>query len=304
MEEKRLLLIVNPFSGKAKMVTNLMAVTRILSEKGFEVTVYPTKKSGDATVRVSKVKPGEYERIVVCGGDGTLNEVITGLMQSGNSCKVGYVPAGTLNEWSLGLKIPRSITEAAKVAANGSEIRLDVGKFGERYFSYTASFGAFTEASYSTSQEVKNVLGQAAYFFFFIKSLGNIHPIHLKFESEEKTVEDNFIFGAVSNSLSVGGIVKFKENLVKLNDGFFEVFLIRNPKNILQLQNVLDGILRGDLNREQMEFFHTKRLKVTGGRGVSWTLDGEFAPGKDEIIIENIPSALWLVSPEKQTESE
>ena len=304
MDEKKLLLIVNPFSGKAKMVTNLMAVTRILSERGFEVTVYPTKSAGDATVRAAAIKPGEYDRIVVCGGDGTLNEVITGLMQSNIKCKIGYVPAGTLNEWSLGLKIPRSITEAAKVAAADGEIFLDIGKFGERYFSYTASFGAFTEASYSTPQEVKNVLGQAAYFFNGIKSLGNIHPIHLTFQSDEKTVEGDFIFGAVSNSLSVGGIVKFKENVVKLNDGLFEVFLIRNPKNILKLQNTIDGILRGDLNREQMEFFHTKRLKVTGGRGVSWTLDGEFAAGKEELVIENIPSALWLVSPEEDKESE
>ncbi|MBO4734024.1 MAG: diacylglycerol kinase family lipid kinase, partial [Clostridia bacterium] len=171
MDEKKLLLIVNPFSGKAKMVTNLMAVTRILSERGFEVTVYPTKSAGDATVRAAAIKPGEYDRIVVCGGDGTLNEVITGLMQSNIKCKIGYVPAGTLNEWSLGLKIPRSITEAAKVAAADGEIFLDIGKFGERYFSYTASFGAFTEASYSTPQEVKNVLGQAAYFFNGIKSL-------------------------------------------------------------------------------------------------------------------------------------
>ncbi|MBO4432515.1 MAG: diacylglycerol kinase family lipid kinase [Clostridia bacterium] len=304
MKERRLLLIVNPFSGKAKMVTNLMAVTRILSEKGFEVTVYPTKKAGDATVRASYVRQDEYDRIVVCGGDGTLNEVITGLMQSKVKCKVGYVPAGTLNEWSLGLSIPRSITDAAKVAAGDSEVFLDIGKFGERYFTYTASFGAFTEASYSTPQEVKNVLGQAAYFFEGIKSLANIHPIHLRFETDEKTVEGDYVFGAISNSLSVGGIVKFKENVVKLNDGFFEVFLIKNPTNILQLQNVIDGILRADLNRENMEFFHTKKLKVTGGKGVSWTLDGEFAFGKDDLIIENIPSALWLVSPEDRKESE
>ena len=304
MNERKLLLIVNPFSGKAKMVTNLMAVTRILSEKGFEVTVYPTKKSGDGTLRASRVKQDEYDRIVVCGGDGTLNEVITGLMQSSVKCKIGYVPAGTLNEWSLGLNIPRSITEAAKVAAGDKEISLDIGKFGERYFTYTASFGAFTEASYSTPQEVKNVLGQAAYFFEGIKSLTNIHPIHLKFETDEKTDEGDYGFGAVSNSLSVGGIVKFKENAVKLNDGFFEVFLIKNPTNILQLQNIIDGILRGDLERENMEFFHTKKLKVIGGKGVSWTLDGEFAFGKDDLIIENVPSALWLVSPENNKESE
>lgn len=304
MNEKKLFIIVNPFSGKAKMVTNLMAVTQILSDSGFEVTVYPTKKAGDATLRASEIKDGEYDRIVVCGGDGTLNEVITGLMRANVSCKIGYIPAGTLNEWSLGLKIPRSIPDAARVAAGDFEVRLDIGKFADRYFSYTASFGAFTEVSYSAPQEAKNVLGQAAYFFEGIKSLGNIKPVHLKFECEEKTIEDDFLFGAVSNSMSVGGIVKFKENLVKLNDGLFEVLLIRNPKNILQLQNILDGILRGDLEREQIEFFHTKKITVTGGRGVAWTLDGEFAPGKDELVIENIPSALWLVSPEEEKESE
>ena len=297
MDTKRLLLIVNPFSGKAKMASDLLAVTQILSDKGFEVTVYPTKKSGDATLRAEKITEGEYERIVVCGGDGTLNEVITGLMRSGVKCKVGYIPAGTLNEWSQGLHIPRSIREAANVAAGDDEIFLDIGKFADRYFSYTASFGAFTEASYSTPQEVKNVLGQAAYFFEGIKSLGNIKPVHLKFETAEKTLEGDYIFGAISNSMSVGGIVKFKESVVKLNDGLFEVMLIKNPKNLLQLQNVLDGILRGDLNRENIEFFHTDKITVQGGRAVSWTLDGEFAPGKEELTIENIKSALWLVSP-------
>ena len=299
MESRKLLLIANPYSGKAKMVTNLMAVTQILSDKGFDITVYPTKCAGDATVRASKVRDGEFDRIVVCGGDGTLNEVITGLMRTGIKCKIGYVPAGTLNEWSMGLKIPRSIPSAAKAATGDGEITLDIGKFDDRFFTYTASFGAFTDASYSAPQGVKNVLGQAAYFFAGIKSIGKIKPIHLKFEADEKTVEDDFIFGAVSNSLSVGGIVKFKENVVKLNDGFFEVILIRHPKNIVQLQHAVDGILKRDFERDQIVFFHTKKVTVTGALGISWTLDGEFAPGKDSIVIENIPSALWLVSPEK-----
>ena len=304
MGERKLLIIVNPYSGKAKMTSNLMAVTRILSDRGFEVTVYPTKCAGDATVRASGIKNGEFDRVVVCGGDGTLNEVLTGLMRSNIDCKVGYIPAGTLNEWSLGLKIPRSIPEAAKVAAGDNEICLDIGRFSDRFFTYTASFGAFTETSYSTSQSAKNVLGQAAYFFAGIKNLGNIRPVHLRFESDEMTVEDKFIFGAVSNSFSVGGIVKFKENLVKLNDGLFEVILIKHPKNILQLQHALDGIIRKDYSRDEIVFFHTKSLKVTGGAGVAWTLDGEFAVGKEEIDIENIPSALRLVSPEDYKESE
>ncbi len=238
--------------------------------------------------------------IVVCGGDGTLNEVITGLMQSGIDCTLGYIPSGTLNEWSSGLHISRNIPNAAKDIVNGKTISLDIGKFGDKYFSYTASFGAFTEASYSAPQDVKNVLGQAAYFFEGIKSLGNIRPIHLKFECEEKTVEGDFLFGAVSNSMSIGGIVKFDEAVVELNDGEFEVLLIRSPDNILKLQPIIDGIIKKDLNRDGIEFFHTKKIKVTGGADVSWTLDGEFAQGADEITITNLAHAIHLTVPNEE----
>lgn len=294
---KKLLLIVNPCSGRAKMRGELLRVAEIFSNADFEVTVYPTKAREDATKRASLISENEYDIIVVCGGDGTLNEVITGLMQAGVNCRLGYIPSGTLNEWSSGLNISRSIPQAARDIINGKEITLDIGKFGNKYFSYTASFGAFTSASYSAPQEVKNVLGQAAYFFEGIKSLNNIKPVHLKFICDEREVEGDFLFGAVSNSMSVGGIVKFDESAVKLNDGEFEVLLIRKPDNILKLQPLVEGIIHQELDREGMEFFHTKEITVIGGEGLSWTLDGEFAEGSQTVKIQNIHNAINLIVP-------
>ncbi|MBR4073734.1 MAG: diacylglycerol kinase family lipid kinase [Clostridia bacterium] len=295
---KRLLLIVNPFSGRAKMRGELLRVTEILSADGYDVTVYPTKSRNDATEKVLSLEPDSYEKIVVCGGDGTLNEVITGMMQKKLQITLGYIPAGTLNEWSSGLNISRNIPKAAKDILTGNSVQLDIGKFGNKYFSYTASFGAFTEASYSAPQDVKNVLGQAAYFFEGVKSLANIKPYHLKFTCDDKEIEGDFLFGAISNSMSVGGIVKFKEAVVKLNDGLFEVFLIRKPSNVMELQPIIDGILRQDLNRTGIEFFHTSKITVTGGKDVSWTLDGEYAPGDQTVKITNKKKAINFIVPD------
>lgn len=295
---EKLLLIVNPCSGRAKMRGELLSVVEILSKK-YIVTVYPTKSRGDATNIVSKLKADEYSVIVVCGGDGTLNEVISGLMLSGNRTTLGYIPSGTLNEWSSGLRIPRTIKEAATAILDGEEIDLDIGKFDNKFFSYTASFGAFTDASYSAPQDVKNVLGQAAYFFEGIKSLGNIKPIHLKFSTDEREVEGNFIFGAISNSFSVGGVVKLDSNDVELDDGVFEVLLIHYPDNIIKLQPLIDGIMKRDFDREGIEFFKADKITVSGGKYVSWTLDGEYAQGMEELQVENLHSAIHLIVPKE-----
>ena len=297
MTEKKLLLIVNPCSGRAKMRTELLNVVEILSNAGYSVTVYPTKDRADATIKVATLSQDEYEMIVVCGGDGTLNEVITGLMQTKIRCKLGYIPSGTLNEWSSGLGISRNIANAAKDAVFGRSTRLDIGKFNDKYFCYTASFGAFTAASYSASQDIKNVLGQAAYLFEGIKSLGSIKPIHLKIKADDREIEGDFLFGAISNSMSLGGVVKFDEAEVKLNDGLFEVLLIRNPDNILKYQTLIDGIIKKDLHREGMEFFHTNKITISGGEDISWTLDGEYAAGTQTLEIQNIHNAINLILP-------
>ncbi len=297
MKNKKLLIITNPRAGKAKIKNDLLKIIQIFSEADFDVSVYPTKCQGDATIKAQSIREGEYDRIVVCGGDGTLNEVITGIMRSKIKCTLGYIPYGTLNEWSSGLNISRNPATAASDIVNGVETDLDIGKFDDKYFSYTASFGAFTEASYSAPQEVKNVLGQAAYFFEGIKSLSNIKPIHLKFKFDDREIEDDFLFGAVSNSMSVGGIVKFNDSVVKLNDGKFEVFLIKNPNTIMQFQSIVDGILRKDLSRDGIEFFHAHEVTITGGEAVPWTLDGEFSAGKDTLTLTNIPSAIHLIVP-------
>lgn len=299
MENKKLLLIVNPCSGKAKMRPALLGVVEIFTKADFDVTVYPTKEREDATRKVATLKEKDYDLIVVCGGDGTLNEVITGLMESEADIPIGYIPAGTLNEWSTGLGISKTIRQAAKDIVKGKEITLDIGQFGDKYFTYTASFGAFTSASYSANQDVKNVLGQAAYFFEGIKSLGTIKPIHLKFECDDREIEGDFLFGAISNSMSVGGIVKFDQAAVQLNDGLFEVLLIKNPANVLGFQTIIDGIVKHELNRENLEFFRTKKISVTSDGALDWTLDGEHGVSNDKIKIKNIHNAVRFIVPDK-----
>ena len=300
MRDKKLLIIANPKSGKAKVKSLLLNIVQIFSDQGYLVTVYPTKARGDATVFASQIKENEYDRIVVCGGDGTLNEVISGFMQSKLKCTIGYIPLGTLNEWSSSLNISRDPLTAAKNILTGEYAQLDIGQFNDKFFTYTASFGAFTKASYATPQKIKNVLGQSAYFLSGITCLADIKTIHLKFKYDDKEIEGDYLFGAISNSMSVGGVVKFKENLVKLNDGLFEVVLIKKPNSMAQFTSIVNGILQKNLNHDGIEFFHTKEITVIGGDKVAWTLDGEYASGCDTVTITNIPSALHLIVPKEK----
>lgn len=295
---KRMFLIANPKSGRAKIKNELMAIVDIFTRAGFSVTVYPTACSGDATTVVSKLDDA-YDTIVCCGGDGTLNEVINGLMQNKNRYKLGYIPSGTLNEWSSGLKISHKPKIAAQDIVNGQIQSLDIGLFGDRYFSYTACFGAFTSASYSAPQNVKNAIGQTAYFFEGVKSLSLIKPSYLKFKIGDRVIEGDYIFGSISNSVSMGGVIKLDVSDIHLDDGLFEMLLIENPDNLLELQEIIDCILRRKFNNKKIKFFKADRITVLGSRGTDWTLDGEHARGTDKIEIKNINKAIDFIVPKR-----
>lgn len=298
MDKPKIFLIVNPCSGTGKMKRELFGVVEVLTRGGYSVTVYPTASRGDAT-RVVEELPDEYKTVVCCGGDGTLNEVITGVIKGEKKVSIGYIPSGTLNEWSSGLGISKNIKKAAEDILTGKEVPLDIGRIGNSYFTYTASFGAFTSASYSAPQDVKNILGQVAYVLEGIKSLGNIKPLSLTFKADDKVYSGNYLFGAVANSMSVGGIIKLNHASVDLSDGYFEVVLIETPDSIAELNDIIDGILKKDLNRKKISQFKAKRIAVTDHTGIDWTLDGEYMHGSEKLLIENMNKAINFIIPEK-----
>ncbi len=299
MTPSKIFLVGNPKAGRAKLKTELFNIVSALSSAGAAVTVYLTKKKGDAAVVIEKLS-GEYDTIICCGGDGTLNEVVSGMMKNSNTYMLGYIPLGTLNEWSSNLKISKKPRQAALDIINGEARALDIGKFNDNFFVYTASFGAFTAASYSTPQNVKNLLGSTAYFFEGIKGITSIKPTHLNFKINGKEISGDYIFGAISNSLSMGGIIKLNKDEVEFDDGLFEVLLIEHPKNIMELNNILDAITKHNFNKKHIKHFKTDCIEVYSDTSVAWTLDGEYAKSPTYTEIKNIHRAInFLLPPAK-----
>ena len=222
---KKLLWIVNPHAGRGAMSGKIIGCVTAFQQAGFDVTLYVTQGAQDAT-RVARERAGEFDRIICAGGDGTLNEVVTGLMSVEAPPPLGYIPAGTTNDFAQSLDIPKVPAEAAVIAAGDRLQALDIGRFNDRYFNYIAAFGVFTEVSYATPQQSKNIFGRAAYILEGVKALTNIKAYHIRVESDEVTAEDNFIYGMVTNSVSVGGFKAITPDGVALDDGLHEVLLV------------------------------------------------------------------------------
>lgn len=292
---KKLLLILNPNSGKKKANRYLVQILDILNRGGFDVTVYVTAARGDATEVVRK-RAGEFDRILCIGGDGTFNEMISGLLPTGLSTPISYIPAGSTNDFATSLHLSKNILQAARDIAQGEPHPLDLGRFNDRYFSYIASFGAFTRASYATSQSLKNALGHFAYILSGIKEIASIRSHHMRVTLADGTVyEDDYIFGAVSNSTSVAGILTLAPELVDMNDGLFEVLLVRKPHNPLELSDCVLALTTQDYNTPMLTLCSSARVEMESAEELAWSLDGEEAMGGKHTVIENLHSAVDII---------
>ena len=291
---KKMLFVMNPFSGQKRANRFLPEIIQMFNQAGYEVTIHITSGHGDATLAVER-QGADKDLIVCCGGDGTLNETITGLLRSGSHAPIGYIPAGTTNDFASSLKLSHNILQAAQDILLGEPVSYDVGKFGQRYFSYVASFGAFTKSSYIVPQNIKNALGHAAYVLGGISELSQIRKEHLRMEIDDQVVEDDFLFGAICNSTSIGGILTLDPRHVDMGDGIFEILLVRAARNLTELAECIQAVQNQTYNCAMITFRSAKSIKIYADPGMNWTLDGEKEDGHEELTVENLHHAIRLM---------
>ena len=294
---KKLLFVFNPYSGKGLIKNSLVEILDIMVKAGFEVTVYTTQCQGDAIQKVAK-EAKNFDRVVCSGGDGTLDEVVTGMIQSGANVPIGYIPAGSTNDFANSLEIPKDMVMSAEVAIHGTPFACDMGYFNGDTFVYVAAFGLFTAISYTTPQELKNVLGHAAYIIEGAKSLHDIQSYHLDVRYNGIHIQDEFIYGMITNSVSVGGFKGMTGPDVKLDDGVFEVTLIRKPKNPFELNEIIRSLTNRIDDTDMIYSFKTDELQIASKEVLSWTLDGEFGGEGQEWIIKNRHKEVCIYVPE------
>ena len=294
---KKMLFVMNPYSGMRKASRYLADIVALFNRADYEVIVHMTAGQGDAT-RVVAERCADMDIVVCCGGDGTFNETVSGILSAGCRVPVGYIPAGSTNDLATSLKLSSNIMQAAADIVEGKPMPYDVGSFGNRYFSYVASFGAFTRASYSTPQSVKNMLGHTAYLLEGINELSQIKNEHVRMELDGEVIEDDFLFGAISNSTSVGGILTLSPEIVDMADGEFEVILVRAPRNLTEIAECLQAVQNQTYSCAMITFQRTKKVRIFADPQMPWTLDGEREEGHEQVEARNLHHAVLLMKRE------
>jgi len=292
---KRLLMIINPKAGKMQAAKYLADIVDVFCKGGYETIVATTAERGHGT-EIARERAADADVVVAVGGDGTFNEVVAGVMESGADVPIGYLPAGTTNDFASSLGIPKNIVDAARVVVSGTPKTVDIGSFNGRYFSYVASFGAFTSTSYDVPQNLKNLLGHTAYILEGVRDVLSIKPLYVELKNEVGVYGNKYLFGAVCNSTSMGGIVKLDADVVDMNDGLFEVLLVRAPSNILELNQEIVALTSQKYdNCPLISFFTASELTVKADPEMDWTLDGEYQKGTENIVIKNLKSAIRII---------
>ena len=292
MKEK-ILFIFNPKAGKGKIRASLLDIIDTFNKGGYEVIAHSTQASRDAYETV-KENIDVADLIVCSGGDGTLDEVVTGIMEAGADIPVGYIPAGSTNDFATSLFMPKLPLEAARNIMEKELYRCDIGRFNRQTFAYVAAFGLFTDVAYQTDQNMKNVLGHGAYLLEGVKRLFDIKSYHIKVKAAELTEEDDFIYGMITNSRSIGGFKNLTGRNVDMDDGLFEVTLIKMPKNPLELQEIISALLTAEDNTDLVHSFKSGYVELESDEEIPWTLDGEFGGSHTRVEIENRHKALKL----------
>lgn len=294
---KKLFFIVNLVAGKATIGAVLGEILDEFTKAGYEVTVHITQSGTDACEKSHYACCNGYDLIVCAGGDGTLSQCFHGIMKSEKRLPIGYIPAGSTNDFGRTLGIPKMPMEAVKWITKGAPVKIDIGGFNDRYFTYIAAFGAFTNVTYETSQQVKNVLGHASYILNGLLQISNLRSKLMRIEYDGNVLEGDFIFGMVTNSGSVAGLLSMNDFL--LDDGVFEVVLIKKPANIMQLQKIVHSLLNisEEIDREYIRFFRTNKITFTAlnDEQISWTLDGEFGGDSPVNVVENLNKAIEIM---------
>ena len=290
---------MNPKSGLMQAPKYMAEIIERFSGAGYLTQVLMTTASGDANAFAAEYG-GEVDIVVVSGGDGTLNGVIDGLLRGGHKTPIGYIPAGSTNDFANSIGLPKSIPACVDRIINGTAKPVDIGCFNGRYFSYVASFGAFTSTTYSVPQNIKNILGHSAYVMAGVKELAHIKSIHARIILEKGTPEEeihegDYVLGGVCNSKSIGGIVNLQKLDVDMNDGMMEVILIKMPKDLIELSDTTTSILGGTFKSHQIEKYTAHRITFELDENVHWTLDGEYEKGSGICEIDTIKSAISLI---------
>ena len=291
---KKLLLIINPVAGRNQAQADLFKMVRVFAEHDCEVTVYPTRGPQDCTRKVL-ADAGRFDLVVCCGGDGTLNEMVSGMMQREDHVPMGYIPLGSTNDFAASLHLPSQVEEAALRCVEGTAFHMDVGSLNDRYFNYIAAFGAFTEASYATPQPIKNALGHLAYILEGVKSLGRLQPIHVRITADGETFEEDYLFGAVTNTVSLGGVLRLDPSRVLLDDGMYELLLVKNPQNPTEAQAMLSALMLQNYDGPLVRMLRASDILFESNHEISWTIDGEFGGSFSTTHILNNKNAVTLM---------